>query len=87
LPGNCGGGVQTEYQELGELPYLTDDHRIMELGTGVWEQANILSFLAELSAGSSGLKPSSTRKQAVFYSSIYLVLGFFFFFFFFGWET
>jgi hypothetical protein len=32
LPGNCRGGVQTEYQELGVLPYVTDDHRIMDLG-------------------------------------------------------
>ena len=31
LLGNCGGGVQTEYQELGALPYVTDGHRIMEL--------------------------------------------------------
>jgi hypothetical protein len=30
-PGNCGGGVQPEYQELRALPYVTDGHRIMEL--------------------------------------------------------
>ena len=26
MPGNCKGGVQTEYQEFGELPYVTDGH-------------------------------------------------------------
>jgi hypothetical protein len=35
LSGNCGGGVQTEYQELGALPYVADGHRIMELGPHV----------------------------------------------------
>jgi hypothetical protein len=29
--GGEGGGVQTEYQEFGALPYLTEGHRIMEL--------------------------------------------------------
>jgi hypothetical protein len=27
------GEVQTKYQELGALPYVTDGHRIMDLGT------------------------------------------------------
>ena len=33
----------------------------------VWERANFLQSLAELSAGSPGFKPSSTRKQAAFH--------------------
>ena len=35
MPGNCGGGVQTEYQELGALPYVTDGHT--PLGRGLLE--------------------------------------------------
>jgi hypothetical protein len=31
LPDNYGGGVQTEYQGLGAMPYVTDGHRIIEL--------------------------------------------------------
>jgi hypothetical protein len=72
LTGNCGGVVQTEYQELGVLPYLTDGHRIIELEPrarslclGAWQMG--LPSLAELSAGSPGFKPRSTRKQAVFH--------------------
>ena len=34
---------------------------------GAQEQANFLLSLAELSAGSPGFKPSSTRKQSVFH--------------------
>ena len=60
LPGNCGGGVQTECQELGSLLYLTDGHRIMELGPhvrilGSESIANGLLSLPELSGGSSGV--------------------------------
>jgi hypothetical protein len=63
LPGNWGAGVQTEYQELGALPYMTDGHRIMEC-LGVC--GKFLPSLAELSAGSLEFKHSSTRKQASF---------------------
>jgi hypothetical protein len=73
MPGICEGRVQTEYQELGALPCVTDGHRIMELGPHVrslvsGSVANFLASLAELSARSLGLKPSSTRKQAAFLS-------------------
>ena len=59
LPSNCGGGVQTEYQRLGVLLYVTDGHRIMELRPHVRSlvsrgMTNFLLFLAELSAGSLG---------------------------------
>jgi hypothetical protein len=57
LPGNCGGGVQKEYQGCGALPYVTDGHRIMELRPRVrslvsGSVAKSLPSLAELSAGS-----------------------------------
>ena len=32
LPGNYGGGVQTKYQELGVFLYVTDGHKMIELG-------------------------------------------------------
>jgi hypothetical protein len=72
LQGNCGGGVQTEYQGLGVLPFVTDGYRIMELGPLVRSlasgiMANFLPSLAKLSAGSQGFKVISTRKQAAFH--------------------
>jgi hypothetical protein len=72
LPGNYGGGVQTEYQGLGVLPYVTDGHRIMELRPRVrslvsGSMAISLLSLAGTPAGSLGFKPSSTRKQAAFH--------------------
>jgi hypothetical protein len=50
---------------------VTDGHRSMEMGPPVSSlvfgcMANFLPSLAELSAGSPGFKPSSTRKQAAF---------------------
>jgi hypothetical protein len=53
LPSNCGGRVQTEYQGLGVLHYVTDGHRIMELGPHVrslvsGSVANFFLSLAEL---------------------------------------
>ena len=72
--GSVGSPLPVE--GLGELPYLTDGHRIMELGPrvrslclGAWQTG--LPSLAELSAGSPGFKPSSTRKQSVFHSPTY----------------
>ena len=72
MPGNCGVEVQTEQQELEVWLYMTDGHRIMELGPrvrslclGAWQTG--LPSLAELSAGSPGFKPSLTRKQVVFH--------------------
>ena len=35
MPGNCGGGVQTECQELGALPTVTDGHT--PRFRGMWE--------------------------------------------------
>ena len=67
------GGIQTEHEELGELPNMTDGHRIMELGSRV---RNLVSggMADRLSVPCSyllclppGFKPSSTRKQAAFH--------------------
>ena len=74
MPDNCGGGVQIEYQGPGALPYMTDNHRIMELRPRVRNLvsegvANGLQALAGTPAGSVGFKPSQTRKQAAFHSS------------------
>ena len=72
MPSNCGDGIQTEYQGLGALPYVTDGNRIMELRSCVrilvsGSVANSLLSLAGTPAGFPGFKPSSTRKQAAFH--------------------
>ena len=75
LPGNCWARVQTEYEGLGTLSYVTDGHRIMELGTHArslvsGSMANFLLSLTVLSAVSPGFTSSSTRKQTAFHSSL-----------------
>ena len=56
LPVNCGCGVQTEYQELGQLFYVTDVHRNMQVSP---------------CAASLGYKTSWTRKQAAIHGHTY----------------
>ena len=65
---NCRGEIQTEYQGLEALPYVTDNHRIMEswiLVSG--GMVNGLQSLAGTPAVSPEFKLSSTRKQAIFH--------------------
>ena len=72
MSGNSGRGVLAEYQRYGALPYVTDGHSIIELGSPVrslvsGSMESFLLSLAQLSAVSPGFKPSSTRKQASFH--------------------
>jgi hypothetical protein len=60
LPGNCEVGVQIENQGLGVLPYLTDDHRIMELRPqcqepSVWKCCKIPSVTCRVICCVSGV--------------------------------
>jgi hypothetical protein len=60
--GNCGVETRQNTRDLGVWPYLTNGHRIMELGPRVRSlvsgRQTDLPSIAELSAGSLGFKPS-----------------------------
>ena len=71
MPSNCRGGVQIEYKGLRALSYVTDGHRIMELGPHVknlvsGSVTNFLLFLAELSTGSLGLNLAKPENRLPF---------------------